>query len=179
MSCAPFQVWFSNRRARLRKHSGSIGHSVANLPLTPCQYAASHELVQIPQMPQMPGGIPQVPTTLHHSPTTLHQTPSSVHQVPGGTAVAQMASTMAQVPTTMSGALQGHAVAISGHIGSLPAHAASVQLAQVSTMQPPAAHGAPTSLSHNTGEYFIISAGFRVLGRSRKTMRYTGYAFTF
>lgn len=153
-SCALLQVWFSNRRARLRKHTGSIAHSVAGLPLTPCQYAAaSHELAQIPQMP---GGIPQVPTTLHHSPTTLHQTPS-VHQVPG-TAVAQMATTMAQVPTTMSGALQGHAVTISGHLGSLPAHAASMQLAQVSTMQPPAAHVAPTSLSHNSGMHFIIES---------------------
>lgn len=153
-TCALLQVWFSNRRARLRKHAGSIAHSVASLPLTPCQYA-SHELAQIPQVPQMPSGIPQVPTTLHHSPTTLHQAPS-VHQVPS-TAVAQMATTMAQVPTTMSSALQGHAVAISGHLGSLPAHAASMQLAQMSTMQPPAAHGAPTSLSHNTGPYFIIS----------------------
>lgn len=146
-------MWFSNRRARLRKHTGSIAHSpIGSLPLTPCQYAAaSHELAQIPQVPQMHGGIPQVPTTLHHSPTTLHQAPSSVHQVPG--TVAQMATTMAQVPTTMSSALQGHAVTIPGHLGALPpAHAASMQLAQVSTMQPPAAHGAPTSLSHNASE---------------------------
>jgi len=153
------QVWFSNRRARLRKHAGSIAHSVASLPLTPCQYA-SHELAQLaPQVPQMPGGIPQVPTTLHHSPTTtLHQaTSGGVHQAAGSAAIAQMATTMAtQVPTTMSGALQGHAVAISGHLGSLPAHAASMQLAQVSTMQPPAAHSAPTSLSHNTGEHRLV-----------------------
>ncbi|KAH0952070.1 hypothetical protein HN011_008382 [Eciton burchellii] len=150
---ARIQVWFSNRRARLRKHAGSIAHSVASLPLTPCQYA-SHELAQLPQVPQMPGGIPQVPTALHHSPTTtLHQaTSGGVHQAAGSAAIAQMATTMAtQVPTTMSGALQGHAVAISGHLGSLPAHAGSMQLAQVSTMQPPAAHSAPTSLSHNAG----------------------------
>lgn len=105
----------------------------------------------------MPSAIPQVPTSLHHSPTTtLHQATGPVHQVPG-TTIAQMATTMAtQVPTTMSGALQGHTVAISGHLGSLPAHAASMQLAQVSTMQPPAAHSAPTSLSHNTGESYLI-----------------------
>jgi len=133
---------------------------VASLPLTPCQYA-SHELAQLPQVPQMPGGIPQVPTALHHSPTTtLHQaTSGGVHQAAGSAAIAQMATTMAtQVPTTMSGALQGHAVAISGHLGSLPAHAASMQLAQVSTMQPPAAHSAPTSLSHNAGEHRLVLA---------------------
>ncbi|KYN04286.1 Protein gooseberry-neuro, partial [Cyphomyrmex costatus] len=139
-------VWFSNRRARLRKHNGNIQHPVTNLQLTTCQYAANHELVQIQQVPS---GISQVPPTLHHSPT-LQQTSSSVHQVSGSTTAAPMASTMTQVPTTMGSALQGHAVTISGHIGSLPAHAASVQLAQVSAMQPPAAHGTP-SLSHNAG----------------------------
>ncbi|XP_018393924.1 PREDICTED: protein gooseberry-neuro-like [Cyphomyrmex costatus] len=143
---ARIQVWFSNRRARLRKHNGNIQHPVTNLQLTTCQYAANHELVQIQQVPS---GISQVPPTLHHSPT-LQQTSSSVHQVSGSTTAAPMASTMTQVPTTMGSALQGHAVTISGHIGSLPAHAASVQLAQVSAMQPPAAHGTP-SLSHNAG----------------------------
>ncbi|XP_066583132.1 protein gooseberry-neuro-like [Prorops nasuta] len=143
---ARIQVWFSNRRARLRKHAGSLGHSTAGLALTPCQYAAaaaaSHELGQ---MPQMLGGIPQVPSSLHHAPTALQQAGSAaVHQVHGGS-IAQMAGSVARVPT--SGALQSH-VAISGHL--LQGHNA-MQLGQVG-IQPPAAHGAPTSaLSHAPG----------------------------
>lgn len=144
-----FQVWFSNRRARLRKHAGSIAHSVASLPLTPCQYA-SHELAQLPQVPQIPSGIAQIPTTLHHSPTTLQQTSGGVHQVPGSNAQMSATTSAAQVPSTISSALQGHAVSISGHLSSLQGHA--MQLGQVPTIQPPAAHGAPTTLSHNPGE---------------------------
>lgn len=146
-------MWFSNRRARLRKHAGSITHSpISSLPLTTCQYAAaSHQdLAQIPQVSQMPGGIAQVPTTLHQAPGGMHQVSGTVVQ-------------MAQVPTTMSSALQGSAVTIPGHLGSLPAHTATMQLAQVSTMQPPAAHGAPTSLSHNSGECRLHSSP---IGRS-------------
>ncbi|XP_061941119.1 protein gooseberry-neuro [Apis cerana] len=145
---ARIQVWFSNRRARLRKHAGSIAHSVASLPLTPCQYA-SHELAQLPQVPQIPSGIAQIPTTLHHSPTTLQQTSGGVHQVPGSNAQMSATTSAAQVPSTISSALQGHAVSISGHLSSLQGHA--MQLGQVPTIQPPAAHGAPTTLSHNPG----------------------------
>ncbi|XP_029051872.1 protein gooseberry-neuro-like [Osmia bicornis bicornis] len=147
---ARIQVWFSNRRARLRKHAGSIAHSVASLPLTPCQYASSHELGQIPQVPQMPPGIPQVPTTLHHTPpTTLHQPNAGVHPIPGTSTQIPTTTSIAQVPATISSALQGHAVSISGHLSSLPGHA--MQIGQVPTLQPPAAHGAPTTLSHNAG----------------------------
>ncbi|CAK9821326.1 Protein gooseberry-neuro [Anthophora retusa] len=146
---ARIQVWFSNRRARLRKHAGSITHSVASLPLTPCQYA-SHELMQIPQVPQVPGGIAQVPTTLHHSPTTLQQTNAAIlHQVPGTSAQMSTTTSVAPVPSAISSALQGHAVSISGHLNSLQGHAA--QIGQVPTIQPSAAHGAPTTLSHNAG----------------------------
>ena len=147
-------MWFSNRRARLRKHAGSIAHSVTGLPLTPCQYA-SHELAQIPQVSQMPPGITQVPTTLHHSPTTLQQASAAVHQVPGTNAQIPNTTSVAQVPSTISSALQGHAVSISGHLSSLQGHA--MQLGQVPTIQPPAAHGAPTTLSHNPGKLDVIT----------------------
>lgn len=115
----------------------------------PCQYAStSHELSQITQIPQISNAIaPQVPTTLHHSPTTLHQASGNAHQVHG--TVAQMTNAMA--PNTMSNALQTHTV-ISGHLSSFPASTTPMQLAQVSTMQPPAAHGTPSSLAHNTGK---------------------------
>ena len=137
-----FQVWFSNRRARLRKHAGSMGHSVSSLPLTPCQYATGHDLSQIGQMPPISASIPQVPTTHHQNSTTLHHVPTSLHQVSGS--VSQMAS-MAQVPTTMSSALQGH-------LGSLPGHISGLQLGQVPGTQPPAAHATPAVLSHNNGQ---------------------------
>ncbi|XP_043494933.1 protein gooseberry-neuro-like [Polistes fuscatus] len=147
---ARIQVWFSNRRARLRKHSGSLAHSVPSLPLTPCQYAAgSHELAQMTQIPQMPSEIPQVPTSLHHSPTALHQTPSNVHQVAGS--VSQMTPSMPPIPSTMSNSLQEHAASISGHLTSLSEHISSMQIGQVPSIQPPVAHGAPTSLTPNTG----------------------------
>lgn len=165
-----FQVWFSNRRARLRKHAGSIAHSVASLPLTPCQYAASHELAQLPQVPQIPSGIAQIPTTLHHSPTTLQQTSGGVHQVPGSNAQMSATTSAAQVPSTISSALQGHAVSISGHLSSLQGHA--MQLGQVPTIQPPAAHGAPTTLSHNPGElrsYYLYKMWVNLLFLDRKS----------
>nr|XP_033330926.1 protein gooseberry-neuro-like [Megalopta genalis] len=148
---ARIQVWFSNRRARLRKHAGSIAHSVASLPLSTCQYAASHELAQLPQVPQMSTGIPQVATSLHHSPSTLQQSNvTGAHQIPGTTSQIPTSSTsIIPVPATISSVLPGQAVSISGHFSSLQSHA--MQIGQVPTIQPPAAHGAPTSLSHNAG----------------------------
>lgn len=137
---ARIQVWFSNRRARLRKHAGSIAHSVASLPLTPCQYTGSHDLSQIPQVSQVP--------------TSLHQASASLHQVPGP-GVTQM-SALAQVPTTM-----GHSTSLSGHLGSLTGHVNSMQMTQSSSpLQPPVAHATPSSIGHNTGK--------RRLGISRR-----------
>ncbi|XP_076632803.1 protein gooseberry-neuro [Colletes latitarsis] len=147
---ARIQVWFSNRRARLRKHAGNIAHSVGSLPLTPCQYAASHELAQIPQIAQMSAGIPQVATALHQTPTTLQQPNSgAVYQVPGTSPQISTTTSVTQVPTTISSVLQGHAVSISGHLSTFQGHA--MQIGQVPTIQPPAAHGPPTTISHNAG----------------------------
>ncbi|XP_044592277.1 protein gooseberry-neuro-like [Cotesia glomerata] len=148
---ARIQVWFSNRRARLRKgNNGSGIPSVPSLPLTPCQYPGPHELGHLSQVPQMAVGMPasQVPTSLHQS---LHQmTPTSVHEMPANSLSSHMSSAMAQVPTTtMSSGLQPHSVAIPGSLTGLSGHANNVmQIGQVPTIQPPTAHAAPTTLSH-------------------------------
>lgn len=130
----------------MRKHAGSMAHSVGGLP---CQYPPSHELGPIPQMPQvpqMPGSIPQVPTSLHQNSSVLHQVSCGVPQVPNPTS--QITTAMSQVPTTMS----SH-VTIPGHLTSLTNHPNGMQVNQLSGIQPPTAHSAPTSLSHNSGNY--------------------------
>ncbi|KAK0082889.1 hypothetical protein PV325_009687 [Microctonus aethiopoides] len=149
---ARIQVWFSNRRARLRKHAGSIGHSVPSLPLTPCQYTTSHELSQLSQVPpQMPSSISQLPTSLHQPSSAtsgLHQIPTSAHQV-SSSVLSQMPTTMAQVPSTAmtTGAtIQGHSVTIPGPLSGITTSGNVMQIGQV----PPTAHAAPTSLSHSS-----------------------------
>ncbi|KAK0179013.1 hypothetical protein PV327_007840 [Microctonus hyperodae] len=149
---ARIQVWFSNRRARLRKHAGSIGHSVPSLPLTPCQYTTSHELSQLSQVPaQMPSSLSQLPTSLHQpssGTSSLHQIPTSAHQV-SSSVLSQMPTTMAQVPSAAMSTgptIQGHSVTIPGPLSGIATSGNVMQIGQV----PPTAHAAPTSLSHSS-----------------------------
>lgn len=146
---ARIQVWFSNRRARLRKHAGNVSHPLSSLPLTPCQYGGptGHDLSQL--MPQVPSQLPSpVSTSLHH------QIPSSnLHQM--STA---MAGHMPTTTTSMKSELP--ASTISGP--SLTSLTGPQMSSQIPTIQSTTGHPTPPGFSHNTGIFFFSVKSLKI-----------------